>query len=350
MSLLDGIKGWLSGKKLHINARFETLGTPIKGRAGEVRKVREKKTGEIYALKVLDPDFLKDYEDRFSEVECPSEIDVALHLSAKHPCLLKTYEQGITTTDQPYLIMEWFPGKSMRKIFEGEYLRARGHRLEIIRMLAEALDALHETGYLHRDVRPDNVLISEDMTKLKLIDYSHAVPAKREYVEPGNRLGFSDYLPPDSLRKNADPGPRLDIFAFGVTVYQWLTRNIPWPQTDTSTVARAFREAIDLREYVPNIDDTLASAVASCLEAKPQERPASLHEFLQRIQYVEKVEHPRPIPPPEEAVPEEVEEEEVKPDLEEAMLNAEMPHQDRIDAPEDALPEEEESEEISEEE
>ena len=101
--------------------------------------------------------------------------------------------------------------------------------------MAEAIEAVHKAGFIHRDVCPRNFIHNAEDDSVKMIDFGLTVPATKEFLQPGNRTGTPLYMAPEVVRRRPTD-QRLDIFAFGVTAYQLLTFTFPWPVNDTTGV------------------------------------------------------------------------------------------------------------------
>jgi serine/threonine-protein kinase len=164
-----------------------------------------------------------------------------------------------------------------------------GNRLSLIRQMGESLDIVHKREFIHRDVCPRNFICAEDGKTVKLIDFGLTLPARREFMQPGNRTGTPLYMAPEVIRRRWTD-QRLDVFAFGVTAYHVLTLDLPWIVTETSGLAAlahdttAPREVLDVR---PQTDKRLAAAIMKCLEAAPDDRTQTIEAFLEHIREVE---------------------------------------------------------------
>lgn len=277
--------GFFSGlfgpSKLQIEKRFDEVGRPSRGTMSRVLIVKERETGKVFALKLLDMKAVEQFESKFKGLSKPTEVEIATKL--KHPRLVATLESGTTNTGQTYLLMECCGGRPLNYLIGDKDPALDGKRLPIIRQMAEGLQALHEAGFMHRDVCPDNYMVDCDGPSVKLIDFGLSVPATKDFMTAGNRTGKADYMAPELLRRHPTDH-RVDIFAFGMTCFELLAGEMPWNRGGADrAMQRATEVPPSLRERVPGIDPTLADAVEACMQVDPGRRPESLKDFLRRI-------------------------------------------------------------------
>ncbi len=286
MGLLDNFKTMFSGGKVDVRSRFELLREAISGTMSECYMARDRKDDRIVALKILDAEKTAFFESRFKGIKKPVEGEIAMAMD--HPNIVKTYEHGITTKGQQYLVMEFLKGAGLNSLIIGRSKLLDGKRLSLIRQTATALQAVHTAGYIHRDVCPRNLMCtSAEVDTLKLIDFGLTVPATRPFMLPGNRTGTPNYMAPE-LVKRLKTDQQLDVFAFGVTAYEILTFELPWERGSTGQVAmtHATHKHMDIKKYRPNIDPSLSKAIASCLRRDPAKRCPSMEAFLSLISKV----------------------------------------------------------------
>jgi len=247
---------------------------------------RDRQTGQVVGLKILDPEKTKVFEARFPGLKKPSEGQILSDLS--HPNIVKCLEFGKTAQGEPYLVMEFVEGPGLNSLLIGKSNLLDGRRVEIIRQAATALAAVHKAGYIHRDVCPRNFIVSPDGSHVKLIDFGLTVPATEPFMQPGNRTGTPNYMAPELVRRKRTD-QRLDVFAFGVTAYEVCTFELPWERGTTGQIAmtHANQAAIEIERRRPQIHPKLAEAIASCIERDVSQRCPSIAEFLRRIQKVE---------------------------------------------------------------
>ena len=285
MTLKDRISELFSGGRLNVRRRFELLRKAISGTMSKFYMARDRKTGQIVGLKVLDREKTAAFMARFKGLDKPTEGEIAIQMD--HPRIVNTLEHGLTTDGEQYLVMEFLEGAGMNSLLiaRDEILDAR--RIRFIRHLAEALAFVHEKGFLHRDICPRNLLLTGDGEDLKLIDFGLSVPATRPFMQPGNRTGTPNYMAPELVRRRPT-NHRLDVFAFGVTAYEICTYELPWIRGVDGMAAMSHDQPpTDIREYCPNIHPVLAKAIRACIEPDPRKRCPSMQEFLKMIRPVE---------------------------------------------------------------
>ena len=174
MGLGGLFKSILSSNKTDVLARYELLRAAVSGTMSKFYKARDRETGKIVGLKILDPKKTEQLEARFKGVEKPSEGEIAIQL--KHPNLVETYEYGLTTSNEQYIIMEFLEGPGLNSLIIGRDSRLESELWPLLIQAAEAIAAVHAAGFIHRDICPRNFVCSTDLKSLKLIDFGLTVP------------------------------------------------------------------------------------------------------------------------------------------------------------------------------
>jgi eukaryotic-like serine/threonine-protein kinase len=285
MGLFDSFKSMFAGSgRVNIQDRFEIMREAISGTMSEFFLARDRKQdGKIVGLKILNIEKTDAVEGRFKALNKPSEGEIGLSL--KHPRIVETYEHGLTAKGEQYIVMEFLDGPGLNSLIVGRDPRLKGKRLNLLRQAAEALAYVHQAGYIHRDVCPRNYVCSKDLSQLKLIDFGLSLPAKPEFMQPGNRVGTPNYMAPEVVRRKKTDH-RVDIFAFGVTAFELYAFELPFPRgnaTGTAALNHDKMEPRALTDFCPKIDPTLAAAIRQCLNPAPEQRPQSMAEFLKMI-------------------------------------------------------------------
>ncbi len=280
MGLLDNFKS-LFDQRLNVQNRYELMREAISGTMSSFYMARDKQTGKVVGLKILDPYKTQEFEDRFKGLKKPTEGAIAAAID--HPNVVKIYDHGITSKGQPFIVMEYLDGPGLNSMIVARSPSLEAHRVSLLRQAAEALGAVHKAGYIHRDVCPRNYVVSRDAKALKLIDFGLAVPNTAEFRQPGNRTGTANYMAPEVVRRKKTD-QRLDVFAFGVTAFELCTFELPWPRGDgQDALAHDTQEPTDIRDLRPKIEPRLAEAIMKCLAPHADQRPSSMDLFLRLI-------------------------------------------------------------------
>jgi serine/threonine-protein kinase len=284
MPLYDHLKKILSGSQLNVAKRFTLLHEAISGTMSSFYMARDLKTGQIVGLKILDPSKTVSFENRFRGLRKPCEGAIALQL--KHPNIVETFEYGLTTEGAQYLVMEFIEGSNMNSILAAQDSCMNVLRGRFIRQAAEAILAVHEAGYIHRDVCPRNFLLANQRQDVKLIDFGLTVPATKWFMQPGNRTGTPNYMAPELVRRR-ETDKRLDVFAFGVTAFEFCTYDLPWLRGTTGMAAMSHDQPpTDILTLAPKLHPQLARAIHACIEPDVKRRCPSMEAFLRLIHKV----------------------------------------------------------------
>jgi serine/threonine-protein kinase len=278
-------KSLLEGGKVDIAKRYEILREAVSGTMSNFHMARDRETNQIVGLKILDKAKTDALEARFKGLDKPTEGEIAVKFD--HPRIVKTYSHGITTNDEQFLVMEFLDGPGLNSLIIGRSQMLNDHRLTLARHAAEALEAVHNAGYIHRDICPRNFVCEKDCSALKLIDFGLTVPAEREYMLPGNRTGTPNYMAPEVVRRKPTDA-RLDIFAYGVSMYELFAFDLPWQRGSDGRAAMGHGQSDPppLRKFYPKINPTLEAAIHKCMEANPEKRFANIAQFLKAISRV----------------------------------------------------------------
>lgn len=286
MGLVDRMLSLFQSQKLDVNKRFEFLRTAVHGTMSRFYQARDRKNDRIVGLKIGDLEKTRFFEGRFAGLAKPSEGEIASLFH--HPRIVETFEYGTTTQDEHYIVMEYLNGSGLNNYIQQRSTLLAGKRLGLMRQMAEALSVIHEAGYIHRDVCPRNFICLGEGNDVKLIDFGLTVPLKKEFQQPGNRTGTPNYMAPEILRRRVTD-QRLDVFAYGVTVYQMLTWELPWPGLEVSGKAAVKHDThppTDIAEKLPQIHPALGKLVMRCLEVDPNSRPQSFKDVLRDLQAI----------------------------------------------------------------
>jgi serine/threonine protein kinase len=247
------------------------------GSAAHVFLARDRALDRLVAVKVLAPGLARDATAR-ARFEREARAAAALD----HPNAVAVYGTGTLTSGVPYLLMQFVKGSTLedRLAAEGPLPVAEARR--ILAQVAAALAAAHSQGFVHRDVRPNNILCDQDKSRVLVSDFGLAgiLPFSHRtnpgLTRPGQILGALNYLSPEQLR-GEPPAEGTDIFSLGVLGYEILTGRSPWPARSVTGLAVPDFEArpIPLGSLRPDVDPELAGLLERALARDPAKRPGA---------------------------------------------------------------------------
>ena len=296
MSLLDSFRSMFGGRgaahgasrgKVNIEARFERLRSSVSGTMSNFFVARDRESGKIVGVKLCDPEKVQFFESRFKGLHKPTEGEIAMGM--RHPLIAETYEYGMSTKDEPFLVIEYVEGPSLQKVIADRNEEGvKQSRLELIRNMAESIQYVHQREFIHRDICPRNFICLPDMSGLKLIDFGLTVPATPPFMAAGNRTGTPLYMSPEIVRRRPTD-KRVDIFSFGVSCYCLCAFDFPWQASQTNGRAALHHDTTapkDLMIARPDMDPRLARAIMQAMNPKLNDRTPSMDVFLKQIQAV----------------------------------------------------------------
>jgi eukaryotic-like serine/threonine-protein kinase len=235
------------------------------------------------ALKVLKPDLAAVLgPDRF-----PREIKIVAQFN--HPHILSLYDSG-ESEGFLYYVMPFVEGESLR-----ERMRREGQLpiAEAVRILREVVDALayaHAHGIVHRDIKPDNVMISGRHAVVTDFGVAKALSAAggEKLTTVGIAVGTPTYMAPEQAMGEVNVDHRADLYAVGVLGYEMLTGKPPFdgPTAQAILSAHVLQESPDLRVLRPTVPPVLADALARCLAKDPKDRWQRAEDLLNQLEMV----------------------------------------------------------------
>jgi serine/threonine protein kinase len=231
------------------------------------------------------------------------EAEVAFQLD--HPNVIKVI--AFLPEPIPTMVMEYFPSRNLKV----RVLAPRGDRLltyhtrDILHQMGEALMCVHDRGFIHMDLKPENYLLHDD-GRVKLTDFAIAtepITGWRRYLPVRRRIaGTRPYIAPETLRRRA-PDFRTDIYSFGATLYEILTKRPPFISIDRDELLAMHlrQKPAYLTTYNRNLTDDINELVLLMLEKDPNRRPQTMHDVMARLDRIVLYHDPPVEPQAEEA-------------------------------------------------
>jgi eukaryotic-like serine/threonine-protein kinase len=254
------------------------------GGNGVVYRAFDRELGEVVALKTVRPDVLA--VDPTALERLKSEIRLARRIS--HRNVVRTHDLG--EADGMYFItMEYVTGTSLRELIDrGDPLPVPAV-VAIAKQLCRALDVAHEQGVIHRDIKPQNLMVQPDGT-LKVMDFGVARLRERtqQLTSAGMVVGTPAYMAPEQLMDD-EVDARVDIYATGVVMYECLTGHRPLDGSSPHVLmARMLGSTIrPPHEVNPSVPNLLSAIVMRTLAKEPDSRPSSAGELYDLLAQVE---------------------------------------------------------------
>jgi serine/threonine protein kinase len=272
--------------KTDISKRFDLVGRTGQGSMSKVWRARDRNIGRIVCLKVLDKEKTARFEARFPGLHRPMEG--AILTALRHKNIVQTFDYGISTQGEQFLVMEFIDGVGLNFLIETKSPQLNGKRIDYLLQIASGLEFIHQQGYLHRDVCPRNIMVTPDGV-VKIIDYGLSIPYRPEFCKPGNRTGTPSYLAPE-LIKRVTTDHRVDLFALGVTAYELITAKLPWEKAQSLETLLSHLNSVgrNPREHRPDLDDAMTKFLVKAIQRDPKERFQTAVEFREALKALPK--------------------------------------------------------------
>ena len=255
------------------DGRYRIVGRLGQGGMARVFLAQDESLHRQVAVKVLadrhsdDPHFI----ERFQR-----EARAAARLN--HPNIVQVYDQS-QTAGMSYIVQEYVEGETLKDLIRRESPIEPRRAITIALQILAALRVAHQQGVIHRDVKPQNILVQPD-GKIKVADFGIASAGDTEMTEAGSIVGTAQYLAPEQAR-GLPVGPPADLYAVGIVLYEMLSGRVPFEGDAAVTVAmRHVQEAPEaLTDRNPLVPDALESVVMRALAKDPTQRYQSADQM-----------------------------------------------------------------------
>jgi serine/threonine protein kinase len=251
--------------------RYEIVGELGRGAMGVVYKARDPQIDRLVALKTVvlrgqDPEAEEEFRKRFL-----NEAKAAGRLH--HPGIVTIFDVGEDPDNHdPYIVLEYVAGEALNRILAREKKLSVAQAMQLAEEVATALDYAHAQGVTHRDIKPGNILITQD-NHAKIADFGIAKLNLAHFTLPGKVLGTPAYMAPEQLSGEGADG-RSDLFSLGVILYAMVTGHSPFQGNSATTVCFkvANREPVPASALDLNLPRELDAVIARAMAKDPDER------------------------------------------------------------------------------
>jgi serine/threonine-protein kinase len=263
-----------------IGGRYEIEELVGTGGMSSVYRARDSVLERRVALKVLHEHFSADpeYVERFRR-----EARAIARLN--HPNIVTVIDRGEFGKRQ-FIVFEHIPGENLKQVVEREGQLPVAQALALTHQIARGLAFAHQHGVVHRDVKPQNVLLDESSTA-KVTDFgiARSLDPGQELTQIGTLLGTSDYIAPEQA-SGQPVDARSDQYSLGVLLYELLTGEVPYPADSFMAVAmRHLRDPVpSVRDRRPDVPDRVDEIVARAMAKRPEDRFPSTEAMMAAIE------------------------------------------------------------------
>lgn len=260
--------------------QYDLIDKVAEGGMGTVYKGRHRISGEIVAVKVVPPHIASNpvYLKRFEQ-----EYNAAKALD--HPNIVRALDFG-REDGVPFLVMEFVEGESLGQRLDREQRLDEAEGIRIISEVAQGLDRAHELGLVHRDVKPDNILLTHDgQVKLTDLGLVKEIDADLNLTRTGRGLGTPHFMAPEQFRNAKNADARCDIYSLSATLYMMVTGTLPFQSAGPldAWMKKVKNDIAPPSQLVPELSQRVDWAIRRAMSPDPAQRPGSCREFIEDL-------------------------------------------------------------------
>ena len=259
-----------------LGERYQIISRVGSGGMADVYKAKDQKLDRLVAVKVLKPEFR---EDTNFVAKFGKEAQAAAGLS--HPNVVNVFDVG-EDRGLYYIVMELVEGITLKAYITRKGKLSVKEATSIAIQVSLGLEAAHNRGIVHRDVKPQNIIISTD-GKVKLSDFGIAKATNSNTIT-ANVMGSVHYSSPEQVRGGASDA-RSDIYSLGITMYEMVTGRVPYDGDTTVAVAikHLQEEMVPPSRYTPDIPYSMEQIILKCTQKNPDRRYQNMAQLIEDL-------------------------------------------------------------------
>jgi serine/threonine protein kinase len=259
---------------------YDLLEKIAEGGMGAIYRGRNRLTGDLVAVKIMPPHMaanpvlLRRFEQEF---RAASRLD--------HPNVVRALDFG-DAGSCPYLVMEYVEGESLGQKLEREGRMPEAEAIRVIAQVAQGLHRAHKHNLVHRDVKPDNILIGRDgVAKLADLGLVKEVETDLNLTRTGRGLGTPHFMAPEQFRNAKGADVRCDVYSLGATLYMMVTGELPFKANGPleAWMKKIQNDLVPPRRIAPDLSERVNWAILRAMSADPNHRPRSCREFVEDV-------------------------------------------------------------------
>lgn len=268
----------MTNRKNVIADRYEVVSHIGQGGMADVFLAVDTILNRQVAIKILRADLST---DAVSILRFEREAQAAAALA--HPNIVEIYDVG-DYKGHHYIVMEYVTGKTLKQVIRSRGPLVNEEAVDIMKQLCSAISEAHSRGIIHRDIKPQNVIVKADGS-IKILDFGIATAkGSMQLTQANNVMGSVHYLAPE-LAKGEAASPQSDIYALGIVLYEMLAGDVPFRADQAVQIAlKHMREPMpDVRLINASVPQSIANVITRATAKDPNNRYGSCREMLQDI-------------------------------------------------------------------
>lgn len=257
------------------------IGEPLaRGGMSEIYRGRHSRLGREVAIKILPAGLATeaDFRVRF-------EHEARAIASLRHENIVQVFDFG-DVGGTYYMVMEFIDGQDLGTRMNQQKGLPLAEVAQISRQIGSALDYAHQQGFVHRDVKPSNVMLAGQRAVLTDFGIAKLRAGDTGATKTGMLMGTLNYIAPEQIRSSGEVDYRADIYSLGVMLYQMLVGELPFSGDNPGNIMMAHLQQPppDPRDLLPDLPLGVALAILQALEKEPDDRQRSASELAQALQ------------------------------------------------------------------
>ena len=239
---------------------------------GVTYKAINQTNNEVVVIKTFKPELSQEAETSRLRRKFLNEAQRLLECS--HPNIIP-YREFFSEDGVPYIVMDYVAGETLDKVVLPDNPLPENTAIKYIRQVGEALKVVHSKGLLHRDIKPQNLILSEDNQQVILIDFGIAKEFDQKIIQSHTTVVQDSYAPIERYFSKTKPTPATDVYGLAATLYTLVTAQVP--------IAATVRESFSLpspKNMQPKLSDRVSKVIMLGMALEPEERPDSVEEWL----------------------------------------------------------------------
>ena len=265
---------------------------------GALYRARDTERGVPCALRVLPEIYARE-----PEVMARFMADAQAAQELKHPNIAQVFDIGKLDDGAVFAVTELLDGQSLATIIQEEGRLSPGRAVHVASQVCRALGTAHESGIIHRDFKPSNIVLvaqEGDLDFVKVVDFGICSHVDSEPSPTSSQqeliIGSPDYMAPEQAA-GAEANPASDIYALGSVLFEMLSGRLAYRGRNAIDVLiqKGARDAARVTDFAPDVPEGLADVIAACLSRRPEDRPSSMRVLEVELLRALDTKAPRPV-------------------------------------------------------